>query len=207
MIEVVLCDDHPVVRLGLVGLVDTVADLTTVAQFGAAEELLAWLRGGGRCDVVLLDLQFGPERLGGTEATRQIVAMGGPPVLILTTYATDADILSAVEAGAAGYLLKDAPTDELAEAVRAAAHGRTALSPAVQRRLMDRMRIPAASLTVRELETLRLVAAGLTNEGIAQQLVVTPATVKSHLAHTYAKLGVQSRTEAIALARERGLIS
>lgn len=206
MIRVALADDHPVVRLGLVSLVDAVPDLSAVAQFASAEDLLAWLSEDA-CDVVLLDLQFGPGRMGGTDATRAIVASGGPPVLILTTYATDADILTAVEAGAAGYLLKDAPTGELADAVRAAADGRTALSPAIQQRLMDRMRLPSATLTIRELEVVQLVAEGLSNDAIAARLVVTSATVKSHLAHAYAKLGVQSRTEAVALARQRGLVT
>lgn len=206
MIRVALADDHPVVRLGLVSLVDSVPDLYAVAEFSTAEELLVWLR-ANTCDVVLLDLQFGPGRMAGAEAAAAIVASGGPPVLILTTYATDADIVNAVEAGAAGYLLKDAPTDELAEAVRAAAAGRTPLSPAVQRRLLDRVRLPAVALTLRELDTLRLVAEGLSNQAVADRLVITQATVKSHLAHAYAKLGAQSRTEALSIARERGLIA
>ncbi len=206
MIRVALADDHPVVRLGLVSLVDSVPDLSAVAEFSTAEELLSWLP-TNTCDVVLLDLQFGQGRMTGAEAAAAIVASGGPPVLILTTYATDADIVNAVEAGAAGYLLKDAPTDELAEAVRAAAAGRTPLSPVVQRRLLDRVRLPAVALTLRELDTLRLVAEGLSNQAVADRLVVTQATVKSHLAHAYAKLGVQSRTEALSIARERGLIA
>lgn len=206
MIRVALADDHPVVRLGLVSLVDSVPDLSAVAEFPTAEELLAWLPGNA-CDVVLLDLQFGAGRMTGAQAAAAIVASGGPPVLILTTYATDADIVNAVEAGAAGYLLKDAPTDELAEAVRAAAAGRTPLSPVVQRRLLDRVRLPAVALTLRELDTLRLVAEGLSNQAVADRLVVTQATVKSHLAHAYAKLGAQSRTEALSIARERGLIA
>lgn len=206
MIRVALADDHPVVRLGLVSLVDSVPDLSAVAEFATAEELLAWLP-VNTCDVVLLDLQFGQGRMTGAEAAAAIVASGGPPVLILTTYATDADIVNAVEAGAAGYLLKDAPTGELAEAVRAAAAGRTPLSPVVQRRLLDRVRLPAVALTLRELDTLRLVAEGLSNQAVADRLVVTQATVKSHLAHAYAKLGAQSRTEALSIARERGLIA
>ena len=157
-------------------------------------------------DVLLLDLQFGPGRLGGAEATRQIVAADGPPVLILTTYGSDADILSAIEAGASGYLLKDAPTDELAAAIRAAASGAVALGPAIQARLLDRMRRPTLSLTARELEVLRLVALGRSNDAIARELFLSRATVKSHLAHVYDKLGVQSRTEAIAVARQRGLL-
>jgi len=127
-------------------------------------------------------------------------------VLILTTYGSDTDILSAIEAGASGYLLKDAPTDELTAAIRAAASGAVALGPAIQARLLDRMRRPTLSLTPRELEVLNLVALGRSNDAIARELFLSRATVKSHLAHTYDKLGVQSRTEAIAAARQRGIL-
>lgn len=206
MIDVVLTDDHPVVRAGLRAVIDSEPDMHVVEEFSTAEALLAHVRRGGRADVLLLDLQFGPGRLGGADATWQIVQAGGPPVLILTTYGSDSDILTAVEAGATGYLLKDAPTDELASAIRAAAAGSVTLGPAVQARLVDRMRRPGISLTLRELEILRMVALGRSNDAIARELVISRATVKSHLAHAYDKLGVQSRTEAVAVARERGLL-
>lgn len=206
MIDVALTDDHPVVRAGLRAVIDSEPDMHVVEEHSTAEALLAHVRSGGRADVLLLDLQFGPGRLGGAAATRQIVQAGGPPVLILTTYGSDSDILTAVEAGATGYLLKDAPTDELASAIRAAAAGSVTLGPAVQARLVDRMRRPGISLTLRELEILRMVALGRSNDAIARELVVSRATVKSHLAHAYDKLGVQSRTEAVAVARERGLL-
>lgn len=206
MIRIALADDHPVVRVGLVSLLETMADVTVVTQHDSAEELLAWL-GQGDCDLVLLDLQFGDAQINGAEATRRISASGGPAVLILTTYATDADILAALDAGARGYLLKDAPTDELERAVRAAAAGQPALSVAVQQRLMQRVLDPVTALTLRELDVLRLAADGLSNDQIAAELFVTKATVKTHLAHTYAKLGVPSRTAAIATAREKGLLS
>jgi DNA-binding NarL/FixJ family response regulator len=206
VIKVVLADDHPVVRAGLRAVVETAEDMRVVAEFGTAEELVAGVRRGEPADVVLLDLQFGPGQMGGVEATREITASGGPPILILTTYGSDADIVAAVEAGATGYLLKDAPTEELTTAIRAAAGGETTLGPAVQARLISRMRRPGTALTLRELEVLRLVATGRTNDEIAAALFLSRATVKSHLAHVFDKLGVASRTEAVAVAREQGLI-
>ncbi len=205
MIRVALADDHPVVRAGLVSLLESMPEVAVVAQCASAEDLLAWLTDHD-CDLVLLDLQFGAGRLTGADATRQISARQRPAVLILTTYATDADILAALDAGAAGYLLKDAPTAELEQAIRAAAAGQPALSAAVQQRLMRRVLDPVTTLTLRELEVLRLAADGLSNDQIADALTVTRATVKTHLAHAYAKLGVPSRTAAIATARERGLL-
>lgn len=206
MIRVVLTDDHPVVRAGLRALVDAQPDMEVVADFAAVEELLAALRGGLAADVVLLDLRFGEGRLGGAEGTARIVAEQGPPVLVLTTYDTDGDILSAIEAGATGYLLKDAPTEQLAAAIRSAAAGEVTLGPSVQRRLLGRMRRPGLAPTKRELEVLRLVADGASNDAIAAQLVVSLATVKTHLVHLYEKLGVTSRTEAVAVGRKQGLI-
>ena len=206
MIDVVLTDDHPVVRAGLRAVIENEPDMRVVAELATAEELVAHVRDGGRGDVLLVDLQFGPGRLGGAEATRRIVQAGGPPVLILTTYGSDTDILTSIEAGALGYLLKDAPADELTSAIRAAASGSVTLGPAVQARLVERMRRPDVSLTLRELEVLRMVAQGRSNDAIARDLVITRATVKSHLAHAYDKLGVQSRTEAVAVARGRGLL-
>ncbi|MGH3525365.1 MAG: LuxR C-terminal-related transcriptional regulator, partial [Mycobacterium sp.] len=129
-----------------------------------------------------------------------------PKVLVLTTYDTDADILAAIDAGAAGYLLKDAPPEELAAAVRAAAAGQSALAPAIAHRLMDRMRAPGTALTRRETEILQLVADGLANQEISRQLYLSEATVKSHLVHIYGKLNVDSRTAAVAAARAQGLI-
>ncbi|HOC12986.1 MAG TPA: response regulator transcription factor [Propionicimonas sp.] len=205
MIRIAMADDHPIVRSGLSSLLQGMDDVTVVAEHGSAEALLTWLD-DNVCDLVLLDLQFGKGRLTGAEATRRISASGGPAVLILTTYATDADILAALDAGARGYLLKDTPTDELERAVRAAAVGQPALSPAVQQRLLQRVLDPATTLTQRELEVLQRAAGGLSNHQIAAELFVTVATVKTHLAHSYAKLGAPSRTAAIVIARERGLI-
>ncbi|MFJ6755535.1 MULTISPECIES: response regulator [unclassified Streptomyces] len=206
-IRLLLADDHPVVRAGLRAVLDTEADFAVVAEAATAERAVE-LAASEPVDVVLMDLQFGPgPGMHGSEATALITARAGSPrVLVLTTYDTDADILAAVEAGASGYLLKDAPPEELAAAVRTAAAGQSALAPAVALRLMDRMRTPAEALTKRELEVLQLVADGLSNQQISKRLFLSQATVKSHLVHVYAKLGVDSRTSAVAAAATRRLI-
>ncbi|MEU2392735.1 response regulator transcription factor [Streptomyces sp. NPDC007369] len=204
-IRLLLADDHPVVRAGLRAVLDTEPDFAVVAEAATAERAVE-LAAGGQVDVVLMDLQFGGG-MHGSAATAEITARpGAPRVLVLTTYDTDADILAAVEAGASGYLLKDAPPEELAAAVRTAAAGQSALAPAVALRLMDRMRTPAEALTKRELEVLQLVADGLSNQQISKRLFLSQATVKSHLVHVYAKLGVDSRTAAVAAAATRRLI-
>ncbi|OEJ24356.1 DNA-binding response regulator [Streptomyces agglomeratus] len=205
-VRLLLADDHPVVRAGLRAVLDTEEDLLVVAEAATAERAVE-LAAAGDCDVVLMDLQFGPGRMHGAEATAAITARpGSPRVLVLTTYDTDADILAAVEAGASGYLLKDAPPEELSAAVRTAAAGQSALAPAVAHRLMDRMRTPGQALTRRELEVLQLVGDGLSNQQISKRLFLSQATVKSHLVHVYAKLGVDSRTSAVAAATSRRLI-
>ncbi|MFF3843047.1 response regulator [Streptomyces sp. NPDC001930] len=204
-IRLLLADDHPVVRAGLRAVLDTEPDFAVVAEAATAERAVELAAAGG-VDVVLMDLQFG-SGMHGSEATAAITAAaGGPKVLVLTTYDTDADILAAVEAGASGYLLKDAPPEELAAAVRTAAAGQSALAPAVAHRLMDRMRTPAEALTKRELEVLQLVGEGLSNQQISKVLFLSQATVKSHLVHVFAKLGVDSRTAAVAAATARRLI-
>ncbi|MDJ0381844.1 response regulator transcription factor [Streptomyces sp. G-G2] len=204
-IRLLLADDHPVVRAGLRAVLHTEPGFAVVAEAATAERAVE-LAASEPVDVVLMDLQFGAG-MHGSEATALITARpGAPRVLVLTTYDTDADILAAVEAGASGYLLKDAPPEELASAVRTAAAGQSALAPAVALRLMDRMRTPAEALTKRELEVLQLVADGLSNQQISKKLFLSQATVKSHLVHIYAKLGVDSRTSAVAAAGARRLI-
>lgn len=206
-LAVVLTDDHPIVRAGLRAVIDAEPDMSVVAEFPTAEDLLVAVRGGLSADVVCLDLRFGPGRMTGAQAAAELSAIAGPPVLILTTYDSDAEILSAVEAGATGYLLKDAPTEELTTAIRAAAAGQVALGPLVQRKLLGRLRAPSVSLTRRELEVLELVAAGRSNDEVAAELFLSRATVKTHLVHIFDKLGVQSRTAAVARAREQGVLA
>lgn len=206
-LAVVLTDDHPIVRAGLRAVIDAEPDMSVVAEFATAEDLLGAVRDGLVADVICLDLRFGPGRMTGSRAAAELNALAGPPVLILTTYDSDAEILSAVEAGATGYLLKDAPTDELTTAIRAAAAGQVALGPLVQRKLLGRLRAPSVSLTRRELEVLALVAAGRSNDEVASELFLSRATVKTHLVHIFDKLGVQSRTAAVARAREQGVLA
>lgn len=204
-IRLLLADDHPVVRAGLRAVLETEPGLAVVAEAATAEDAVV-RAAAGDIDVVLMDLQFG-KGMGGAEATALITARpDAPRVLVVTTYDSDADTLPAIEAGATGYLLKDAPPEDLATAVRTAAAGRTILAPAVADRLMHRLRTPAAALTRRETEVLTLVAEGLSNQAIGRQLHLTEGTVKSHLARVYAKLDVDSRTSAVAAAAALGLI-
>ncbi|MCI0386788.1 response regulator transcription factor [Streptomyces sp. CNQ085] len=204
-IRLLLADDHPVVRAGLRAVLETEPGIEVAAEAATAEAAVA-RAAGGDIDVVLMDLQFGGG-MNGAEATAAITARPSPPrVLIVTTYDTDADTLPAIEAGATGYLLKDAPPEDLAAAVRTAAAGRTTLAPAVADRLMNRLRTPRAALTRRETEVLALVAEGLSNQAVGARLHLTEGTVKSHLARVYAKLGVESRTAAVATATQLGLI-
>ncbi|GAA1615673.1 response regulator transcription factor [Kribbella sancticallisti] len=206
-VRLLVADDHPVVRAGLQAVLETEPGFIVVADVPTAEEAVTLAAEPDLAvDVVLMDLQFGGQMLG-SQATAAITARkGAPRVLILTTYDTDVDILAAIEAGASGYLLKDAPPEELAAAVRTAAAGKAALAPAVALRLMGRMREPATTLTRRETEVLQLVADGLSNAAISKQLFLSQATVKSHLVHIYLKLGADSRTSAIATATVQGII-
>jgi DNA-binding NarL/FixJ family response regulator len=157
--------------------------------------------------VVLMDLQM--PGVDGATATAEIAErFPGTRVLVLTTYDTDADILRAVEAGATGYLLKDAPRERLFPAIRSAARGETVLAPTVATRLVNRMRVPAEeALTSREIEVLELVARGASNADVAASLFISEATVKTHLLHIFGKLGVDDRTAAVVSALERGIIA
>ncbi|MEV8634474.1 response regulator transcription factor [Streptosporangium sp. NPDC051023] len=200
-----LVDDHPVVRAGLVALLGGENDMEVV---GEAADGHAALRGiaSGEPDVVLMDLQLG-DGLDGVEVTRRVRLLPAPPqVLVLTTYETDADIVRAIDAGATGYLLKACPPEELFQGIRAAARGETVLSPKVATRMMRRMRDPGPALSTREVEILELLASGAGNREMARRLFITEATVKTHLVHIYGKLGVETRTAAVAVAVERRLI-
>ncbi len=204
-IRVLVADDHPVVRAGLIGLLQAAADVDVVGEAAtgreAAELAIALLP-----DIVLMDLRM--PQLNGDEATALIVAEAPQVrVLILTTYESDSTILRAIEAGASGYLLKAAPPEEILEGVRAVARGDVALSPAIAALLVSRVSAPAAAtLTPREREVLTLVAAGNSNPAIATTLHLSEATVKTHLLHAFEKLEVSDRTRAVTRAMELGLL-
>jgi DNA-binding NarL/FixJ family response regulator len=206
LIRVMLVDDHPVVREGLRGMLEAEQDLTVVAEAGSGEEAVAQARVAD-ADVILMDLRM--RGLDGVGATERILAESSRSrVVVLTTYETDADILRAVEAGASGYLLKDASRADLAGAIRAAARGETVLAPSVAGRLVNQVRRPAAqTLSGREVEVLALVAKGLTNADIGRALHITEATVKTHLLRTFGKLDVSDRTAAVTTAMAQGLLT
>jgi DNA-binding NarL/FixJ family response regulator len=185
-------------------MLSTEPDIDVVGEAGDGEEALAMAR-VLRPDLVLMDLRM--PRLDGADATARIVAENpGVRVLVLTTFDTDGDILRAVEAGATGYLLKDAPRAQLADAVRAAARGETVLAPPVAARLVTNVRAAGERPTPREIQVLGLVAQGLSNAGIAAELHIGEATVKTHLLNVFIKLGVDDRTRAVTVAYERGYL-
>ncbi|KRF08255.1 LuxR family transcriptional regulator [Arthrobacter sp. Soil782] len=209
-IRVLLVDDHPVVRAGLRAMLNDFDGVFVAGDVADGAAALAEIQKraalGQPVDVVLMDLQMG-EGMDGVTATRSIRALDDPPqVLILTTYDTDADIIAAVEAGAGGYLLKDAPPEEIRRAVQSAARGQTALAPEVAARLMGRISSPTTSLSAREIQLLELLATGMPNRRIAKELFISEATVKTHLVHIYDKLGVDNRTAAISTARQQRII-
>lgn len=205
MIRLLLADDHAIVRAGLRALLESETDIEMIGEAGTAEEAISFCA-TTPVDLVLMDLRFGAGK-SGVEATHAVCALLNPPhVLVVTNYDTDADILSAVEAGASGYLLKDTPPSELLAAVRSAAAGDSVLSPSIATKLMTRVRKPETSLSPREIEVLKLVAAGKTNREIGKELFLSETTVKSHLVHIFSKLGVKSRTSAVARAQELGSI-
>ncbi|MFD3478376.1 response regulator [Streptomyces sp. NPDC058695] len=208
VISLLIVDDHPVVRDGLRGMFESADDFAVLGEASngvEAVELAARLDP----DVVLMDLRMPGGN--GVDAIKELTRRGARSrVLVLTTYDTDSDTLPAIEAGATGYLLKDAPREELFTAVRAAADGRTVLSPAVASRLVTAVRTPAAPagepLSAREREVLALVAKGTSNKEIARVLFISEATVKTHLTHVYGKLGVKDRAAAVAVAYDRKIL-
>jgi DNA-binding NarL/FixJ family response regulator len=204
-IRLLIVDDHPVVRDGLSGMFAPDPGFEVVGEAADGAEAIRQAL-ALHPNVILMDLRM--PGTDGVTAITELARLGVPArVLVLTTYDTDSHVLPAIEAGATGYLLKDAPRDELLRAVRAAADGQAVLSPTVATRLMTRVRAPEAEpLSQRELEVLELVAAGSTNREAARRLFISEATVKTHLLHIYAKLGVGDRAAAVAEAVHRGLL-
>lgn len=205
-IRVLIVDDHPMVRDGIRALLTSDPAFDVVAEASNGREAIARTE-ALHPDVVLMDLRM--PVLDGASATREIVDRNlGARVLILTTYDTESDVLLAIEAGATGYLLKDATRDELVRAVQAAAFGESVLSPPVARHLIGQVRQPSHdTLSDREFQVLALVARGGTNRDIAAELFISEATVKTHLLHIYGKLDVSDRAAAVAEAYERGLLT
>jgi DNA-binding NarL/FixJ family response regulator len=208
-IRIVVADDHPIVRAGIVGLLETAPGIEVVGEAADGAEAVA-LAASERPDLVLMDLRM--PGVDGASATASIVAAGGGTrVLVLTTYETDDHILAAIEAGASGYLLKAVPQAEILAGIRAVAAGETVLAPSIAAKLVSRVRADAASiappaLSPREREVLVLVAEGRSNPEIAKALYIGEATVKTHLLHAFEKLGVNDRTRAVTRAMELGLL-
>ncbi|GGO24301.1 DNA-binding response regulator [Micromonospora parathelypteridis] len=209
MIRILLVDDHPVVRDGLRGMLESEPDLAVVGEAGSGEEAVAAAH-THHPDVILMDLRM--PGLDGPGATDRILAaLPQTRVVVLTTYDTDADILRAVEAGACGYLLKDATRTDLTAAIRAAARGETVLTPSVAGRLVEQVRNPPRPattpiLSAREVQVLSLVATGRTNADIGRILHITEATVKTHLLRAFNKLDVSDRTAAVTTAMALGVL-
>lgn len=208
-VRVLLCDDHAVVRAGLRALLSSTGGIDVVGEAGSGEEALAM---AARLwpDVVLIDLQLGTG-MDGVAATRALTTRSGPKgpaprVLVLTMFDTDADISRAVAAGATGYLLKAERPERLFAAIRDAAAGHTVLSGRITDRVVARLRTPGPALTEREREILGRLAEGLGNREIARSLFLSEATVKTHLARVYAKLGVRTRAGAVAAATRHRLL-
>jgi DNA-binding NarL/FixJ family response regulator len=204
-IRLLIVDDHPVVRNGLSGMFAGEPAFEVVGEAADGSEAVRRAQALSP-DVILMDLRM--PNMDGVSAIAALADAGVPArVLVLTTYDTDSDVLPAIEAGATGYLLKDAPATELFRAVRAAANGEAVLSPVIATRLMGQMRTPTQDpISQRELEVLELIAEGHSNRDTAARLFISEATVKTHLTHIYAKLAVNDRAAAVAAAFNRGLL-
>lgn len=205
MIRLLIADDHPVVRDGLRGIFEADGEFEVVGEASNGREAVDRAAAVAP-DVVLMDLRM-PE-MDGVTAIRRLSERGVTArVLVLTTFDTDTDVVPAIEAGATGYLLKDSPPEELIRGVRAAARGEAVLSPSVATRLLGQVRAPAQEpLSQRELDVLGLIARGASNRDAAGRLFISEATVKTHVLHIFAKLGVNDRAAAVAVGFERGLL-
>ena len=203
-IRILVADDHPIVRGGIVALLQSAADLEVVGEASSGLEAVD-LALSLEPDLVLMDLRM--PGIDGDEATARILAARpGMRVVVLTTYESDASILTAIEAGASGYLLKAAPQDEILAGIRSVARGEVALAPSIAAMLVNRVKRPAITLSGRETEVLALVAQGHSNPTIAKELFLSEATVKTHLLHAFEKLEVSDRTRAVTKAMELGLL-
>jgi len=206
-IRIVVADDHPIVRGGLVALLSAADDIEVVGE-ASDGEMAVRLALESLPDLVLMDLRM-PGIDGDVATARILSAQPGIRVVVLTTYESDDSILRAIEAGASGYLLKAAPQEEILAGIRSVARGEVALAPSIAALLVRRVRAPqtrSVTLSDRETQVLALVATGMSNRTIAAELFVSEATVKTHLLHTFEKLGVSDRTRAVTLAMERGLL-
>ncbi|WP_231443067.1 response regulator [Brevibacterium zhoupengii] len=204
-IRVILVDDHPVVRAGLRSVIDAPDHIAVIGEASTGEEALD-LVDEFAPDVVLCDLRLG-EGIDGIEVTKRLNARPSKPaVLILTTFDNDSEIVAALNAGAAGYLLKDINPEDISTAIEKASRGETYLPPEISSKVVAAMRNPGPKLTRRERDVVKLLATGASNAQIAQELFVTEATVKSHLVNVFTKLGVESRSRAIRVAEDQGLV-
>ncbi|MEU4699096.1 response regulator transcription factor [Nonomuraea dietziae] len=204
-IRLLIADDHPIVRDGIRGMFTGDPRFEVLGEAGDGAQAVELAR-ALEPDVILMDLRM--PRMDGVAAIKELARLGiAARVLVLTTYDTDSDVLPAIEAGATGYLLKDALREELMRAVEAAARGEAVLSPSVATRLLSQVRTPADPLSAREREILELIAQGATNREAAARLFISEATVKTHVLHIYTKLGVNDRAAAVAVAYQRGLLT
>jgi DNA-binding NarL/FixJ family response regulator len=204
VIRVLVADDHPIVRGGLVALLESADDIEVVGQAATGLEAVD-LALALSPDLVLMDLRM-PDLTGDVATARILAERSDVRILVLTTYESDASILTAIEAGASGYLLKAAPEEELLAGIRSVARGEVALAPSIAAMLVKRLKTPAITLSARETEVLVLVGQGLSNPEIARKLFLGEATVKTHLLHAFEKLGVSDRTRAVTKAMELGLL-
>ncbi|RWZ84250.1 response regulator transcription factor [Glutamicibacter sp. HZAU] len=205
MIRILLVDDHPIVRTGLRALFENFEDIAVIGEASSGEEALAFVK-DNPVDVVLCDLRLGAG-MNGAQTTAAIRKLSKPPhVLILTTFDKDSEILACIEAGAAGYLLKDVSAQTIVDSIRQAAAGQMVLAPEMTLRVVQGMRRPKIELTAREKDVLAQLATGAGNKQIAKALFVSEATVKTHLVHIFDKLQASSRTDAINKAKDHGLL-